>query len=202
MYCHCWLKLSAVLDSGKKHNLNYSYSICEAQIERERCSLRLGVGIPIGNLTSQLFANVYMNEFDQFVKHKLKVKHYCRYTDDFVIVSDERGYLEDLLPKIELFLNENLKLKLHPDKVSIRKYRQGADFLGYIVFPHHRLVRTKTKNRIFKNLKLRVQEFKTGLISEKTLFQSLNSYLGVFSHANCYDLEQQLKNKFRYWLSE
>jgi RNA-directed DNA polymerase len=143
-----------------------------------------------------------VNEFDQFVKHTLKVKHYCRYTDDFVIVSDNREYLENSLPKIESFLNKNLKLKLHPEKVSIRKYRQGADFLGYVVLPHHRSVRTKTKNRIFKKLKIRVLEFKTGLISEKSLFQSLNSYLGVFSHANCHDLEQELKNKFWFWLSE
>lgn len=143
-----------------------------------------------------------MNYFDQFVKHKLKVKHYCRYTDDFIIVADNREYLENLLPKIESFLHENLKLKLHPEKVTIRKYQQGADFLGYVVLLHHRLVRTKTKSRIFKKLKIRVREFKTGLINEKTLFQSLNSYLGVFSHANCYELEQKLKNKFWSWLKE
>jgi len=143
-----------------------------------------------------------MNEFDQLVKHKLKVEHYCRYTDDFVIVADSREYLENLLPKIEAFLHEKLKLKLHPEKVSIRKYQQGADFLGYVVLPHHRLVRTKTKNRILKKLKMRVREFKTGLISEKTLFQSLNSYLGVFSHANCHDLGQELKDKFWSWLKK
>jgi RNA-directed DNA polymerase len=143
-----------------------------------------------------------MNEFDQFVKHKLKVKYYCRYTDDFVIVSDNRQYLENLLPKIGTFLGNKLRLKLHPEKVSIRKYQQGVDFLGYIVLPHHRKVRTKTKNRIFKKLKTRVREFKNGLISEETLLQSLNSYLGVFSHANCHDMEQDLKNNFWYWLSE
>jgi retron-type reverse transcriptase len=170
--------------------------------ERPRPSAASGKGIPIGNLTSQLFANIYMNEFDQFVKHKLKVKHYCRYTDDFVIASSDREYLENLLPKIELFLNENLKLKLHPGKISVRKYQQGIDFLGYVVLPHHRLVRTKTKNRIFKKLKIRVQEFKTGLISEKTLFQSLNSYLGVLSHANAHDLGQELLNRYWFWLSE
>jgi len=175
----------------------------ERERERERAAFGCsGVGIPIGNLTSQLFANVYMNEFDQFVKHKLKVKHYCRYTDDFVIVSDNRVYLEDLLPKIETFLENKLRLKLHPEKVSIRKYQQGADFLGYVVLPHHRLVRTKTRKRIFNKLKIKVMEFRTGLISEKTLFQSLNSYLGVFSHANCHDLEQELKNKFWFWMKE
>jgi hypothetical protein len=143
-----------------------------------------------------------MNEFDQFVKHKPKVKNYCRYTDDFVVIADNRDYLQNLLPKIGSFLTEKLKLKLHPEKVSIRKYQQGADFLGCVVLPHHRLVRTKTRKKIFNKLKIRVTEFKTGLISEKTLFQSLNSYLGVFSHANCHDLEQELKNKFWFWLKE
>jgi len=161
-----------------------------------RPSAAIGKGIPIGNLTSQLFANVYMNKFDQFVKHKLKVKNYCRYTDDFVIVADNRKYLQNLLPEIESFLNKKLKLKLHPEKVSIRKYQQGVDFLGYVVLPHHRLVRTKTKNRIFKRLKTRVQEFKTGLINGKILFQSLNSYLGVLSHASCYNLKKELKTSF------
>ena len=143
-----------------------------------------------------------MNEFDQFVKHKLKVKHYCRYTDDFVIVSDNREYLKSLLPKIELFLGNKLKLKLHPSKISIRKYQQGIEFLGYVVMPHYRVVRTKTKNRIFKKLKQKVYDFKIGEISEKTLFQSLNSYLGVLSHANAYDLELKLINQFMLWLGE
>jgi len=143
-----------------------------------------------------------MNEFDQFVKHKLKDKHYCRYTDDFVIVSDNHEYLEKILPKIELFLGNELKLKLHPGKISIRKSSQGIDFLGYVVLPYYRVVRTKTKNRIFKKLKKKVHDFKIGEISEKTLFQSLNSYLGVLSHANAYKLQNELKNNFWFWLNE
>jgi hypothetical protein len=143
-----------------------------------------------------------MNEFDQFMKHKIKVKHYCRYTDDFVIISDNRSYLEELLPQIELFLGEQLKLKLHPNKVSIRKYQQGIDFLGYVVLPHHNKLRTKTKRRIFSKLKGRVVEYKSGIISEETLKQSLNSYLGVLSHADAYELQEELKNQFWYWLKE
>ena len=143
-----------------------------------------------------------MNEFDYFIKHKVKVKHYCRYTDDFVIVSKDRENLEYLLPKIEFFLENELKLQLHPNKISIRKIRQGIDFLGYVVLPHYRRVRTKTKNRMFKKLKKRIYLFKGGKISEKSLYQSLNSYLGVFSHADAHDLEQELINKFWFWLSE
>ena len=77
----------------------------------------------------------------------LKVKYYARYTDDFVIVSDDKNYLEKLIPLIQSFLREKLKLELHPSKVSIRKYRQGIDFLGYVALSHHIALRTKTKKR-------------------------------------------------------
>jgi hypothetical protein len=142
-----------------------------------------------------------MNEFDQFVKQKLKIKYYVRYTDDFVIVSDDQSYLQDLLPKIESFLANNLKLRLHPNKVSIRKFRQGIDFLGYIVLSHHKKLRTKTRKRIFNKSKKRVAEYKKELIGQKTLKQSLNSYLGVLSHANCYQLQEELRNQFWFWLN-
>jgi hypothetical protein len=168
--------------------------------ERERESN--SAGLPIGNLTSQLFANIYMNEFDQFIKHKLKIRHYARYTDDFVIVSNDHAYLESLIPEIQFFLEINLKLKLHPNKVSIRKIRQGIDFLGYVVFPNHRLLRTKTKRRIFAKLRKTVAEFKAGLISRNVLDQSLNSYLGALSHASTHELQEELKNQFWFWLNE
>ncbi len=159
-------------------------------------------GLPIGNLTSQLFANVYMNEFDQFVKHKLRVKNYFRYTDDFVVVADNEKYLKELIPKIKFFLNTGLRLSLHPKKVSIRKLNQGVDFLGYITLPHHSTLRTKTRQRVFSKLKQRVTEYKSGIISNKTLEQSLQSYLGVLTHADTYDLSEILKNQFWFWLHE
>jgi hypothetical protein len=110
-------------------------------------------GVPIGNLTSQLFANIYMNEFDQFVKHELKIKRYARYTDDFVIVSSDRSYLVELIEPVKQFLGEQLMLELHPKKISIRPYGQGIDFLGYVALPHHISVRTKTRRRVFRKLK-------------------------------------------------
>jgi hypothetical protein len=143
-----------------------------------------------------------MNEFDQFIKHKLKVKFYARYTDDFVIVSDDQNHLRNLLPIIETFLSERLKLRLHPEKISIRTVQKGIDFLGYNVFPHHQLVRTKTKQRIFKKLKARVKEYKSGIIDEEKLKQSLNSFLGVLTHANTFELTEKLKNQFWFWLKE
>jgi len=137
-----------------------------------------------------------MNEFDQFVKHNLKVKNYFRYTDDFVIVARNREYLEQLLPHISEFLETKLALRLHPGKILTRPLYQGIDFLGYVVFPKHRLVRTKTRRRIFKKLKRRIAEYHLGRITKSTLEQSLQSYLGVLSHANSYKLSEELKNEF------
>jgi len=159
-------------------------------------------GLPIGNLTSQLFANIYLNEFDQFIRHKLKVKNYIRYTDDFVIVAGNKPYLENLITSIRIFLSNKLALELHPKKITIRKFHQGIDFLGYIILPYCRLLRTKTRQRIFKKLKKRIEEYKQGKINKKTLEQSLQSYLGVLSHANTYELGQELKNQFWFWLTE
>jgi len=159
-------------------------------------------GLPIGNLTSQLFANIYLNEFDQFVKHKLRVKRYIRYTDDFIIVAEDRSYLEDVISPVRAFLLDNLVLDLHPKKITIRKFRQGVDFLGYVILPHYRLLRTKTKQRIIRKLKERVREYNNGLISKQTLEQSLQSYLGVLSHADSHRLGNDLKNQFWFWLNE
>lgn len=153
-------------------------------------------GLPIGNLTSQLFANVYMNEFDQFTKNSLKVRNYVRYTDDFVIVSKDRAYLEKLISPIARFLDQKLALTIHPKKILIHKLSQGIDFLGYLIFPHHRLLRVKTKRRIFVKLQNRVDEFCNGRINRLALEQSLQSYLGVLSHANAYRLSENLVNDF------
>jgi len=159
-------------------------------------------GLPIGNLTSQLFANVYMNEFDQFMKHEIKARHYLRYTDDFVVISDSKEYLEKLISPISQFLKAKLGLRLHPNKVTVRKFHQGIDFLGYVILPHYQQIRTKTKKRIFNKLFQRIIKQKRGLISSETLEQSLQSYLGVLSHANTYKLAQDLRNQFWFWFTE
>ncbi|MDO8576424.1 MAG: reverse transcriptase/maturase family protein, partial [bacterium] len=109
-------------------------------------------GLPLGNLTSQLLVNVYMNEFDQFVKHKLKVKYYIRYADDFVFLSPSRRRLDGVLVSIEHFLRMRLNLNLHPDKVSIATFASGVDFLGWVHFSDHRVLRTATKRRMFRRL--------------------------------------------------
>ncbi|MEK7390590.1 MAG: RNA-directed DNA polymerase, partial [Patescibacteria group bacterium] len=159
-------------------------------------------GVPIGNLTSQIFANIYMNEFDQFMKHELKMEHYARYTDDFVIISTDKTYLESLLSPIEDFLRSNLFLDLHPKKINLRKHHHGIDFLGYVILPEHIKMRTKTKRKIPRKLRENVRLYKSGAISELTLKSSLHSYMGVISHADAYMFGQDMRNKFWFWLSE
>lgn len=138
------------------------------------------VGLPLGNLTSQLFVNIYMNEFDQFVKGKLKAKRYIRYADDFVILSRDKKSLERLLPQIEQFLWEKLRLTLHPNKVSISTYASGIDFLGWVHFPHHSSVRTVTKRRMLKNLSINSSN------------ETLTSYLGLLKHGNAHSLRSKI----------
>ena len=130
-------------------------------------------GLPLGNLTSQLLVNVYMNEFDQYVKHKLKAKHYIRYADDFVLLSHDKQELAETLRYIEVFLRERLKLQLHPDKVSVTTVASGVDFLGWVHFADHRVLRTTSKRRMFR--------CSAGLEEDSPVIQS---YLGLLSHGN------------------
>ena len=141
-----------------------------------------GLGLPLGNLTSQLLVNIYMNEFDQFVKHTLKSKAYVRYADDFVLLSSDKAELENVLPRISHFLWNDLHLVLHSDKVFIKTFASGVDFLGWVHFPDHRTLRTSSKRRIFRRIKQ---------VDGKE--STVQSYLGLLSHGNAYKLREQVK---------
>jgi len=151
-------------------------------------------GIPIGNLTSQLFANIYLNELDRFAKHKLKIKCYLRYADDFLLLSRRKEHLHYYTSVLEQFLSSKLKLSLHPNKISIRKLSWGIDFVGYVALPHHQVLRTRLKQRIFRRIKERLQQYEHGQLSLGSCDQSIQSYFGILKHANTYKLEQALKN--------
>lgn len=155
-----------------------------------------GRGLPLGNVTSQLFSNIYLNELDQFMKHQLKARCYIRYCDDFIILNNSQQYLENLLEPIRCFLSEILKLDLHPNKVSIGKLRQGWDFLGYVVLPHHIVWRTKTKKRSFRKLSGKKKMLADGLISEEKFDASLQSYLGILKHCNGYEIEKRMNEVY------
>lgn len=143
-----------------------------------------GKGLPLGNLTSQLLVNVYMNELDQFVKHTLKAKYYIRYADDFVILSDDKTSLERLIPCIAEFLWTRLRLKLHPRKVSIRTVASGVDFLGWVHFADHRVLRTTTKRRMLRQLG-----------QSKDYKATTASYLGLLRHGNAAGLAMEIKRR-------
>jgi hypothetical protein len=150
----------------------------------ERIIRSFKTGLPLGNLTSQLLVNIYMNEFDQFMKHKLKAKYYIRYADDFVIFDTNPAYLAHMRHGVNMFLTEKLKLSLHPDKVFIKTFSSGVDFLGWIHFPTHRVLRTSTKRRMVKNLSLNPSKEITA------------SYLGMLRHGNAYKLIKGIELKF------
>ncbi len=137
-----------------------------------------GKGIPLGNLTSQLFSNVYLDPLDHFAKRTLRAKHYLRYADDIAILSRDRAFLERCRDEIGRFLTDELKLGLHPWKVTIGKWHDGIDFLGYVHFPFHVVLRTRTKRRMLAR------------ISER----NAASYLGVIRHARAYGIEREMRS--------
>jgi len=149
---------------------------------------RPDVGLPLGNLTSQLFSNIYMNRFDQIMKHNLKVEYYIRYADDFIILSHDKSWLEELLPKIGDTLIEHLHLELHPDKILLRTLSSGVDFLGWVNFPNFRVLRASTKRRM---------KYRTA--GHPTL-GTIESYLGLLSHGNTRKLRQPLLEKRHFLL--
>jgi len=138
------------------------------------------VGLPLGNLTSQLLVNIYMNEFDQFMKRKVKTKYYIRYADDFVIFHGDRSYLLALIPQIEKFLEIKLSLSLNMKKLSLKTLASGVDFLGWVHFPHNRQIRTTTKRKIVKNTKWHPTP------------ATINSYRGLLSHGDTYELQKKI----------
>ena len=134
------------------------------------------IGLPLGNLTSQLLVNIYMNEFDQFVKHRLHEKSYIRYADDFVFLSRDYKHLINIISPIKKYLGDSLRLEVHPNKIYIQTVTSGLNFLGYVSFADHRILRTKTKKRMFKK------------ISE----DNSPSYSGLLEYCNSYKLQSAL----------
>ncbi len=155
--------------------------LLEKTIDSFNTKHKSGVGLPLGNLTSQLLVNIYMNGFDQFAKRDLNIRQYVRYADDFVIVHENRMYLENLVPKIAEFLKTKLKLELHPEKLFIKTLSSGVDFLGWVHFPNYRALRTATKKRMLKKLQ------------RNGTPEMLASYYGMLSHGNAHKLMKKIQ---------
>jgi hypothetical protein len=157
-------------------------------------------GLPIGNLTSQFFANVYLNGLDQFVKHTLKCRYYVRYVDDFVLLGTDKEELMRFKLEIEKLLTNQLKLRLHPRRQKLQPISNGIDFLGYIIRKDYILVR----HRVLNNFRTRMKYFERLIKNNNnrlnaTIFEGLRdtikSYLGHFKWANSYRLMQVINKK-------
>lgn len=136
-------------------------------------------GMPLGNYTSQFFANVYLNELDYFIKHILKVKYYIRYVDDFVIFHEKRRKLEFYLDKINNYIS-CLKIVLHPNKTKILSLANSITFLGYRIFFHYTLLRKRNSNTFLKRLK------------KVCKLECLDGWFGYAQWANTYQFRKQL----------
>lgn len=157
------------------------------------------IGLPIGNLTSQVFGNVYMNDFDFFVKKELKLSYYGRYVDDMIFFHNENSFLESIIPQLSNFLLSHLKLKVHPNKIVLKSIDEGIPFLGLIIKPHCSYIGNRTKNNFYSA----IQEINKimAVVPQFTWQQlcniraTLNSYLGYMQHANSFNLRKAMLGK-------
>ncbi len=166
------------------------------KILRNHKSKQAGNGMPLGNLTSQFFANVYLNELDYFIKHNLKVKYYIRYVDDFVILHASKEVLKNYNSKINKFLERKLKVKLHPDKCKIKPLSCGVPLLGFRVFYYHKLLRKSN----FRKFQRKLLQLKPAHHAKTTDVEDLHNFLhgwfGYAMHANTYKLRQNIVSNF------
>lgn len=159
-----------------------------------------GCGLPIGNLTSQIFANFYMTPFDHFMKHEMKLKYYGRYVDDFIVIHPDREYLKSLIPVIRDYLSAELRLKLHPRKIYLQHYSRGVKYLGAVIKPYRIYIANRTVGNfrqavLCQNSVLAV-DTRAGYssptkIEQDAFLSSMNSYLGIMKHYSSYNLRTQ-----------
>lgn len=166
----------------------FGLSLCENVEDAVRVSDR---GMPIGNLTSQLMANVYLNELDQFCKKVLGTRFYVRYMDDVIILANSKAELHEIKRRIENFLETELQLSLNK-KTCIRPVSMGIQFVGLTIWADHRTVRKSTSLHIKRQLKIKAKRFKTGEITYESYNSTLQSYLGMTKHNDCYRFKMQL----------
>jgi len=153
-------------------------------------------GLPIGNLTSQVFANFYMTPFDHYMKHALGLRYYGRYVDDLILVHSDKAVLLSLIPEISSFLSEKLGLTLHPDKVYLQHYSKGVKYLGCVIKPHRIYVADRTKGNFYRCVE-KYNALAGGMSrADRVLLtgkfrSSINSYLGQFSHYSTYNIRRR-----------
>ena len=161
-------------------------------------------GLPIGNLTSQLFANIYLNDFDHFIKRDLHIKYYGRYVDDFLLVHNDKDYLKSVIPILRDYLNKELQIKLHEKKIYLQHYSKGVMYLGAVLKPHRNYIANRTKGNfyraIIKQNKI-VNDHKPTQEEQELFTSSMNSYLGILKHYKTYKMRKRMlfKNLSGWW---
>ena len=163
--------------------------------DTDRKDMRYDVGLPIGNLTSQLFANLYLNELDQFVKHKLKVKHYERFADDVLIFSDNLAEIQQAKEAIELYVSWFLHLDFN-NKTTIGKVKSGITFLGCRIFPNKLIITSSAKKKMKKNLLREAKRYARGKTTLEHANNVLMSYYGMLKHTECEGLMKWISNNY------
>jgi RNA-directed DNA polymerase len=159
--------------------------------------------MPLGNLTSQFFANIYLNELDQFVKHNLRVKYYIRYVDDFIILHQSKEQLKIWKKQIENFLKNSLRLELHPDKSRIISLSKPIPFVGFRVFYHHKLLKKFNQRNIKKRLDKFNILFSNNQISYDKIYESIQGAFAYAKHAHTYNFRNDLIKKMnKYFPNE
>jgi retron-type reverse transcriptase len=149
-------------------------------------------GLPIGNQTSQFFANVYLDPLDHFIKEELGCQRYIRYVDDFVVLDDSKERLWAIRDAVARFLQDRLRLNLHPHKQTVSPVGNGIDFLGYRVYPTHRRLRRTSGYRFRRKLKRMAEQYRDGRINERKVRQRVASWIGHAAHADTYGLRTAL----------
>lgn len=183
--------LQEVIKWDKTATKSHLYTVDTALLDRiidHNGNMPDGVGIPVGNLTSQLFANIYLDALDQFIKHELGVEAYIRYMDDFVILSPDKEQLRSWLARIEQFLREELKLEFNP-KTTILAAKNGIDFVGY----KHRATHRKVRKDSIKRIKRTIKKCESGKITKEQLQKSIQSWTGHAGHADSYNLRKKIE---------
>jgi len=163
-------------------------------------------GLPIGNLTSQVFANFYMDSFDHFIKHDLKIRYYGRYVDDFVIVHEDKEFLKKLISKLSEYLQTELQVTIHPKKIYLQHYSKGVKFSGTVILPNRIYIADRTKGNFYNAIEKQNQIARNHKPSkeEQQAFQSsMNSYLGIMKHYKSYNLRKRMifKRLSGYWFN-
>jgi len=148
-------------------------------------------GIPIGNLTSQFLANLYLDDFDHYIKEQLKIKAYLRYVDDFIVLDDDKNRLHELRKLIEAYLNHN-HLRLHPRKRHIVPTSQGLDVLGYLIFPNKRRLRNDNGHRFSRKLRAFVKAYAVREMDWPEIHSSIRSWIGHAKHGDTYGLRVKI----------